>query len=130
MSQRDARATTTMDAAIGTAIRNARTACGLTQAQMAKAMGITPQQIQKYETATNRIAAVRLFDVARALDITTDDLLQAATKIAESPATKRIGGDRRRLDIARDIARLPLQTQDAVAHLVRSLLPQQDSRHE
>lgn len=48
---------------------------GLTQSQLADALQITFQQIQKYERAKNRISASRLIDVARVLDVDISELL-------------------------------------------------------
>jgi len=42
----------------------------MTQQQLADMVGIKFQQIQKYETGANRISASRLWDIARALDVT------------------------------------------------------------
>jgi len=42
---------------------------GLSQGQLADAVGITFQQIQKYEKGTNQIGANRLPEIARALDV-------------------------------------------------------------
>ena len=42
---------------------------GTTQQQLADAVGIKFQQIQKYETGMNRVSASRLWDIAHALDV-------------------------------------------------------------
>jgi transcriptional regulator with XRE-family HTH domain len=64
----DARATSAMDHALGKKLRQAREAAGLSQQGLAQRLGITFQQIQKYERGANRIAASRLVSIARALD--------------------------------------------------------------
>lgn len=61
------RTATSVDRVIAKNILNARHRNNVTQMQLAADLGITFQQIQKYETAANRIAASRLFDVAKAL---------------------------------------------------------------
>lgn len=48
-------------------MRSRRTAVGLTQDKLAKAVGITFQQIQKYEKGSNRVGASRLQAIARIL---------------------------------------------------------------
>lgn len=58
-----------IDVQIGETISILRTRQGMTQKDLAKRLGITFQQIQKYETASNRIAASRLFKIARELDV-------------------------------------------------------------
>lgn len=46
-----------------------RNKLGLTQKELADQVGITFQQIQKYESADNHISAIRLLRIARALDV-------------------------------------------------------------
>lgn len=57
------------DAHIGRRIRLRRTLLGVSQQQLAAAVGVTFQQIQKYETGLNRMSAARLYDVARSLGV-------------------------------------------------------------
>ena len=57
-----------IDVAIGGRIRTRRELKGATQAVLAKACGVTFQQIQKYERGTNRVSCARLFDISRFLD--------------------------------------------------------------
>jgi transcriptional regulator with XRE-family HTH domain len=52
-------------------LRRRRVELGLTQQQLAGAVGLSYQQIQKYETAVNRIGAGRLFCIALALEVRT-----------------------------------------------------------
>jgi len=63
------------DVAIGARIRARREARRVTQAQLASAVGVTFQQIQKYERGVNRVAAARLMLIAQALKTTGADLL-------------------------------------------------------
>lgn len=70
-----AKDTTEQDRMIGQAIRLARDAMGFTQQQLAERMGVSFQQLQKYETGTNRVPASRLIDIAEALRVTPNDLL-------------------------------------------------------
>lgn len=58
-----------VDVHVGKRIRHHRLSAGMTQQQLAEAVGIRFQQIQKYETAANRVSASRLWDVAEALDV-------------------------------------------------------------
>ena len=55
----------TIEKSIGTAIRKRRGELGLTQNQLAKKLGLSYQQIQKYETGLNRITAGRLFLISK-----------------------------------------------------------------
>jgi transcriptional regulator with XRE-family HTH domain len=56
-----------IDALIGYHVRAARQSQGISQSVLANALGITFQQVQKYENGTNRISAGRLYDVAHVL---------------------------------------------------------------
>jgi transcriptional regulator with XRE-family HTH domain len=48
------------DKKLGEKIRTRRVVAGMSQAELGKALGITFQQIQKYEKGVNRVSAVRL----------------------------------------------------------------------
>ena len=58
-----------VDIYVGYRIRQRRTLLGLSQEKLGEALGLTFQQIQKYERGTNRVSASRLYDLARILDI-------------------------------------------------------------
>lgn len=60
----------TLDHKIGLKVRSRRLEIGMSQERLAEKLGVTFQQIQKYEKGVNRIAASRLFAVAKALDVT------------------------------------------------------------
>ena len=57
-----------IDVHVGTRVRLRRTLLGMSQEKLGEALGLTFQQIQKYERGVNRIGASRLFDLARVLD--------------------------------------------------------------
>ncbi|MEQ8356422.1 MAG: helix-turn-helix transcriptional regulator [Kiloniellaceae bacterium] len=58
-----------IDTAIGSRLRLRRLAMGFSQETLARALGITFQQIQKYERGSNRIFASRLYHLAQALRV-------------------------------------------------------------
>ncbi|MDX1575523.1 MAG: helix-turn-helix transcriptional regulator [Kiloniellales bacterium] len=58
-----------IDRLVGRQLRKRRIELGLTQLSVAKAIGVTFQQIQKYERGSNRIVASRLYDLASTLDV-------------------------------------------------------------
>jgi len=58
-----------IDIHVGTRIRLRRTLLGLSQEKLGGAIGLTFQQVQKYERGHNRIGASRLYDLSRALDV-------------------------------------------------------------
>ena len=57
-----------IDLYVGKRLRQRRCLLGMTQQQLASAVGIKFQQIQKYESGANRISASRLWALAKALD--------------------------------------------------------------
>lgn len=57
------------DVLIGTRLRTRRLEMGLSQVALANRVGITFQQVQKYETGRNRIAASRLAHIANVLGV-------------------------------------------------------------
>jgi len=59
-----------IDVHVGSRIRLRRTLLGISQSALAEAVGLTFQQVQKYEQGTNRVSSSRLVDVASALDVT------------------------------------------------------------
>ncbi len=64
----DARSTTVLDSYIGVQLRAARMGAHLSQQRLAEHLGLTFQQVQKYEKGMNRIAASRLVRIAEVLE--------------------------------------------------------------
>jgi transcriptional regulator with XRE-family HTH domain len=58
-----------IDKHVGARLRLRRTLMGLSQTELAKAVGLTFQQVQKYESGANRISASRLYHISEALDV-------------------------------------------------------------
>ena len=58
-----------IDVYLGKQLRRRRRLLGLTQQQLAGAVGVRFQQIQKYECGANRISAARLWQLAEALEV-------------------------------------------------------------
>src|SRR5690349_5543825 len=57
-----------IDQHVGLRIRLRRKELGVSQEKLAHAIGLTFQQVQKYERAANRVSASKLYEMARALD--------------------------------------------------------------
>ena len=70
-----------IDKKIGSVIRMRRVKLGLSQSDLGNALGVTFQQIQKYENGTNAVASTRIFDLCRALEITPNDLFDVSSKM-------------------------------------------------
>jgi len=71
-----------IDIHVGQRMRLRRTMLGKSQDQMARALGVSFQQVQKYERGTNRISASRLFDVSRFLNVPVSYFFEDLTEDA------------------------------------------------
>jgi transcriptional regulator with XRE-family HTH domain len=58
-----------VDKVVGQRVRLSRQSRGMSQTALASAIGVTFQQLQKYEKAANRISASKLFEISKALDV-------------------------------------------------------------
>ncbi|MFC5357912.1 helix-turn-helix domain-containing protein [Azospirillum himalayense] len=87
----------TVDTHVGGRLRLRRTLVGLSQTELGRRVGLTFQQIQKYEHGTNGIAASRLWQLADILDVPVsfffDDMPDAAPRASEpsDPETPPMG---------------------------------------
>ena len=67
--ERSSRKPNPIDAHVGTRVRLRRMLLGMSQEKLGEHLGLTFQQVQKYEKGVNRIGASRLFDLARVLGV-------------------------------------------------------------
>lgn len=58
-----------VDTHVGSRVRLRRMLLGMSQERLGEAMGLTFQQVQKYEKGVNRIGASRLFQISKILDV-------------------------------------------------------------
>jgi transcriptional regulator with XRE-family HTH domain len=58
-----------VDVHVGSRVRLRRTLLGMSQEKLGDALGLTFQQVQKYERGANRVGASRLYDLSRVLDV-------------------------------------------------------------
>lgn len=61
-----------IDQNIGSRLRNRRQNLGISQQKLGQSVGVTFQQIQKYEKGTNRVSASRLYKISETLDVSLD----------------------------------------------------------
>ncbi len=85
-----------VDVHVGGRVRQRRLLLGMTQSDLAEALRLTFQQVQKYERGANRIGASRLFHLSQILDVSIVYFFgdMPADVAAESPAQRR-GAQRR-----------------------------------
>jgi len=70
MDVKDPTRTAQIDLAIGARLRTRRRQLGLSQSDLAERLGVSFQQVQKYERGANRVAAATLLAAAQALNVT------------------------------------------------------------
>jgi transcriptional regulator with XRE-family HTH domain len=85
-----------IDVHVGSRIRLRRTLLGMSQERLGEALGLTFQQVQKYERGVNRVGASRLFDLSRVLDVPIsfffDDMPDGLANTYGVPTTRRPAG--------------------------------------
>jgi transcriptional regulator with XRE-family HTH domain len=96
------KATTSIDKEIGRRLRDRRMAIGMSQERLGDLLGLTFQQIQKYEKGANRISASRLTEVARVLGVPITSFFEegAVPVPVEADLAARLMGTRRGRELA------------------------------
>lgn len=75
--------TTEQDRLVGQRIKLLRKSKGISQTTLGRALGVTFQQIQKYENGANRVGASRLSEVARVLEIPVSTFFEEGGGLVE-----------------------------------------------
>ena len=81
-----------IDIHVGARVRLRRNQLGLTLMTLAKAVGVTYQQLQKYERGVNRVGASRLFNLSRALDVPISFFFEDLSPAAAGGGRRRTRG--------------------------------------
>jgi transcriptional regulator with XRE-family HTH domain len=81
-----------IDVHVGTRIRLRRTLLGLSQEKLGEAIGLTFQQVQKYERGANRVGSSRLFDLSRVLDVQISYFFEDMPSNIEEKSPSRLMG--------------------------------------
>lgn len=115
-----------VDVHVGKRIRQRRWMNGTTQQQLAEAVGIKFQQIQKYETGMNRVSASRLWDIAHSLGVDVsfffdglEELSSSKPVAADVPAD--VLTDKEALDLLRSYYAIPENQRRRLFDLARVL---------
>jgi transcriptional regulator with XRE-family HTH domain len=74
-----------VDKAIGAKVRMRRMMLGMSQEKLGDALGLTFQQVQKYEKGTNRIGGSRMVQIAHALDVSPGWFYEGMTPVIGGP---------------------------------------------
>ncbi len=81
-----------VDVHVGSRVRLRRTLLGMSQERLGHAIGLTFQQVQKYERGANRIGASRLFDLSRVLDVPVSFFFDDINPAIKSSAPENVVG--------------------------------------
>jgi transcriptional regulator with XRE-family HTH domain len=77
-----------VDVHVGVRLRQRRALLGMSQTVLAKSVGLTFQQIQKYERGSNRMGSSRLYEFARVLDVPVSHFFDEMTSQAATGRNK------------------------------------------
>jgi transcriptional regulator with XRE-family HTH domain len=119
------KSTTSDDVEVGQRIRARRMAKGMSQTELGALLGVTFQQVQKYEKGVNRVGAGRLVRVAEALDVPVSFFF-GATDIGSNDTRVILGflDTSYALRLLRAFSRIPQgEIQRAIVDLVESIAP-------
>jgi transcriptional regulator with XRE-family HTH domain len=87
-----------IDQHVGRRVRVRRKLASLSQQQLAQALGLTFQQVQKYEKGSNRISASKLYQIAKLLAVPVAYFFEGLEAPADASATSSIGRWNRVID--------------------------------
>ena len=111
-----------VDVIVGDRIRRRRILMGLTQDQLGEALGVSYQQIQKYETGSNRVSAGRLYVLAQTLETSPAWFFEGIGESAapgddDTPASSRLA-----IECVRNLGRISdRKVRSAILVMIRTL---------
>ena len=82
------RSVNSIDKHFGEQIRSRRHALNMSQEHLGKELGVSFQQIQKYESGANRISATRLYEICQVFDVPIASMFDGIPGTAPSPGKK------------------------------------------
>jgi transcriptional regulator with XRE-family HTH domain len=117
-----------IDAHVGERIRLRRTELGLTQEQLAAALDVSYQQIQKYETGANRVSAGRILEIARKLGVDVGYFFEGVSDDEDSGLPLEHGGRQRSaIELVRKFGQIrDPEVRAAIAGLVKTIVDRAD----
>lgn len=116
----DPRMKNPMDAHIGNRIRLRRQLLDMSQSDVAACLGITFQQLQKYEVGMNRVSASRLWDIAEVLKVPVSYFFEGLDAETRAPARDDLALDRDAIALLRAYFALPESQRRPLLALARA----------
>jgi transcriptional regulator with XRE-family HTH domain len=93
-----------IDVHVGARLRLRRTLLGISQVRLAETIGLTFQQVQKYEKGMNRVSSSRLYDLAQVLDVPLSYFFEdmSAGVSAQTPSALMKSNHQPEIDLGQD----------------------------
>jgi transcriptional regulator with XRE-family HTH domain len=88
-----------VDVHVGARVRLCRTLLGMSQEKLGEAIGLTFQQVQKYERGANRIGASRLWDLSRVLDCPMSFFFEEMDEATALSSPRNLSGESRDVEL-------------------------------
>ncbi len=111
-----------VDVHVGIRVRLRRTLLGMSQTDIADALGLTFQQVQKYENGKNRIAASRLYQLSRILDVPVGYFFEGLEGMAAARSSDDVMAKRETLELVRAYYRISdPKVRDALRQLTQAM---------
>ncbi len=132
-----------VDVHVGRRVRLRRTMLGMSQEQLGAAIGLTFQQVQKYERGANRIGASRLWDLSRVLECPMSFFFEDMDDATDALSPRNLGGEapkierneivdegRQALELMRAFYKIPdYAVRGRICDLAKSLAPHDGEKH-
>jgi transcriptional regulator with XRE-family HTH domain len=118
-----------IDDHVGERIRERRTELGRTQEELGRALHISYQQVQKYETAANRVSAGRLYELALELEVDVSYFFEGFEEGLPEKPLPHGGHNRAAIDLVRNF--MEIANEDlriSLGALLRAIRDQQELR--
>lgn len=109
------------DVVVGARVRAARTARGVSQTLLADHLGLTFQQVQKYERGSNRISASKLIEIGQVLQVAPSDFLKDLTTAEPGDFDFSLFTRPGVMELVQAFGQLSLRDQRAILQLTRTL---------
>ncbi len=126
-----------VDKAVGSRVRLRRSIIGLSQRELAKEIGISFQQLQKYEKGANRISAGKLFELGQILNVPInfffDDVApksQKSTKDKFANLTQHLVDNSDTLELVKNFLEVPKPLRKNLISLLKEMVKNEKGKFE
>jgi transcriptional regulator with XRE-family HTH domain len=121
-----------VDSLVGARIRLLRKRRKMSQTELGAALGVTFQQVQKYENGKSRVGASRLHLAAAALNVPINELFDGVSEAGTTlKATKSIAFDTETLRLAEAFAKIPdEELRSSLVDLAEAMARKSSSRRQ